>query len=97
MKILLLSVFLAVCAAKHSSLSKQKSHVINAKQVSSLNKIVLIKGGEIQSKLPFPFLKLALQFLLTSLNSLCWSLPLHYKGLSQDKQLLSRGNVFAGG
>lgn len=97
MKILLLFVFLALCAANLSSVSKQKSHAINAKQISSLNKIVLIKGGEIQSKLPLPVLKLALQFLLTSLNSLCWLLPLHFKSISQDKQLLSRGNVFAGG
>ena len=93
MRLFLLFILFSSCGAKHLQFQAQKSN----SKTQYVNKLT-IKGGELPvTKLPLPAIKLGLQFLLTGLNSLSWLLPFHYKSLSQDKLILSRGNVFAGG
>jgi solute carrier family 39 (zinc transporter), member 1/2/3 len=67
----------------------------------SLSTGMLLRGGNTQMSNFFPLSlsasKVGLQFALTLLNVFCWAVPLRNQRLTQNDQLLSLANAFAGG
>lgn len=54
-------------------------------------------GGQSSDGLSLTSLKIVLQVSLSLLNVACWALPMRNKNLSQNSNILSLANCFAGG
>lgn len=67
------------------NINKKKSHLLR------------IRGGQSTDGLSLTSLKIVLQVSLSLLNVACWALPMRNKNLSQNSNILSLANCFAGG
>jgi zinc transporter 1/2/3 len=70
-----------------------------AQSAASLEAALALRGGFSAEKLSLslPVTKVLLQATLTFFNVLCWALPLSSAHFTQNEQLLSLANAFAGG
>lgn len=105
-------LFLVLCAVSACGVASRltvRSPLVAAHSTPFFKeKLCTIRGGSIVGTIPsvtrdfiaslsLPTVKIVLQLLLTSLNIVCWIVPLKTKKFSANSNVLGRANAFAGG